>query len=213
MKNDTGPQYQILVVDDDRDMRALLGQMVAELGCRPLEARSASMAVDLLERERVDMMLLDLYMPGATGMDLLKALRKRRLMLPTVVVSGYVSSIVAKQLVELGVQDIVAKPFAIDRLLRQIRRVLQMNTDRPHREQRCGCPVCSERVGPNDRFCCQCGHQLQGVPTEIAPTRDGGAEYPDSRLPGESGLPAHLPPLPQGAMATVSIPLQASMSN
>ena len=201
MENDTGPQYRILVVDDDRDMRALLGKVVAELGCKPLEARSASKAVDLLEREQVDMMLLDIYMPGATGMDLLKALRKRRLMLPTVVVSGYVSSIVAKQLVELGVQDIVAKPFTVDRLFRQIRRALRVKMSRPRRE-RCGCPVCGESVGPNDRFCRQCGHPLQGVPTEIVQTRNG-----------EDGLPAHLPQLPQGSMATVPIPLQASMSN
>ena len=212
MENDTGPQYRILVVDDDRDMRALLGKVVAELGCKPLEARSASRAVDLLEREQVDMMLLDIYMPGATGMDLLKALRKRRLMLPTVVVSGYVSSIVAKQLVELGVQDIVAKPFTVDRLFRQIRRALQMKVDRPSRE-RCGCPVCGESVGPNDRFCRQCGHPLQGVPTEIVQTRNGGKEYPDSKPSGEDGLPAHPPKSPQGTMATVPIPLQASMSN
>ena len=212
MENDTGPQYQILVVDDDRDMRALLGQMVAELGCRPLEARSASMAVDLLERERVDMMLLDLYMPGATGMDLLKALRKRRLMLPTVVVSGYVSSIVARQLVELGVQDIVAKPFTVDRLFRQIRRALRVKMSRPRRE-RCGCPVCGESVGPNDRFCRQCGDRLQGVPTEIAQAPNGGAEYPDSRLPGEDGLPATPPQLPRGNMAPTPLSLRTSMSN
>ena len=63
-------------------------------------------------------------MPGASGMDLLTVLQRRRLQVPVIVVSAYVSQDIAGQLAEKGVRGIVAKPFKKERIEGEIRRVL-----------------------------------------------------------------------------------------
>ncbi len=116
--------YQVLIVDDDTQMRKLLKRVVADTGCVPVEIPKAKDALALIEKGQAHAMLLDLQMPGASGMDLLRVLRRRRLEIPTIVVSGFISEEAAVQLAELRAQAIVAKPFALDRLTSELRKAL-----------------------------------------------------------------------------------------
>ncbi len=120
----TESQRRILIVDDDRQVRTLLSKILRAAGYHPLQAPSAVKAIDVLEKEEVGLMLLDIHMIGPSGIDLLEALQRRRLMLPIIVVSGFVSDVVAKQLLGLGVRGILAKPFEPLRLMEEIRRVV-----------------------------------------------------------------------------------------
>ena len=63
-------------------------------------------------------------MPGASGKDLLTVLQRRRLAVPIIIVSAYVSRDIAGQLAKKSVKSIVAKPFNKDRIEGEIRRVL-----------------------------------------------------------------------------------------
>ena len=63
-------------------------------------------------------------MPGASGKDLLTVLQRRRLEVPIIIVSAYVSQDIAGQFAEKGVKGIVAKPFKKDRIEGEVRRVL-----------------------------------------------------------------------------------------
>ncbi len=116
--------FQILVVDDDPDMREMLQLLVTNMGYNALEAGKAKDALQFIERGKADLVLLDLNMPGASGMDLLTVLQRRRLEVPIIIVSAYVSQDIAGQLAEKGVKGIVAKPFKKDRIEGEIRRVL-----------------------------------------------------------------------------------------
>jgi DNA-binding NtrC family response regulator len=150
---------QVLVVDDDREMRDLLSEIASYAGCRALKARSANRALSILEVERVDLMLLDLYMPGGNGVDLLSTLKRRQLEVSTLVVSGYVSASTVRQLVELGVRGIVAKPFDVGRLMEDMTGALGLRGRTENLEARC--TFCDNAVRTEHRFCMNCGRPLK----------------------------------------------------
>ena len=145
---------QVLIVDDEHHMLDLLADVVERMGCRPLKARSVPRAVSLLERNAVDVLLLDLAMPGANGIDLLKAMHKRRVPMPTIVVSAFISPAVLKQLVALGVQGVVTKPFRVSRLTQEIRKALIRLAGGVAR-----CPACNSELEQKHRFCGECGQK------------------------------------------------------
>lgn len=145
---------QVLIVDDERRMLDLLADVVERMGCCPLKARNVPRAVSLLERNAVDIMLLDLAMPGANGIDLLKAMHKRRVPIATVVVSAFISPPVLKQLVALDVQGVVTKPFRVSRLTHEIRKALIKLAGGVAR-----CPACNSELDQKHRFCGECGQK------------------------------------------------------
>ncbi|MCZ6632198.1 MAG: response regulator [bacterium] len=120
----TTEQRQVLVVEDDVKVRGIITEVVVRLGYTPLEARSVPRALSILRRETIDLMLLDLYLQGSIGMDLLHALNGQETRVPTVVVSGNISDSVARQLVGLGVNNMVTKPFTLNRLATEIQRII-----------------------------------------------------------------------------------------
>ena len=61
-------------------------------------------------------------------MDLLKLLRRRQWRVPTVVVSGFISDDIAKELVGLGVLGMVSKPFKMERIVEEIQQVMKKDT-------------------------------------------------------------------------------------
>ena len=83
----------------------------------------AKEALSSIERGDVDLVMLDLKMPGVGGLDLLKVMRRRQFPVPVIVVSGYISEDIAKALTATSVQGMVAKPFKKDRLAEELERV------------------------------------------------------------------------------------------
>lgn len=120
---ETAERHHILVVDDDDEIRDFLTRVVERLGHEAIEASSVPKALKVLSSKSVDLMLLDIYLKGATGLDLIKSLHRRRASVPTVVISGYISEPVAQQLVKFGVQGLVSKPFRRSRLEEEIAHV------------------------------------------------------------------------------------------
>ena len=152
-------QRQVLVVEDNENVRDLLKRLVANLGYQAVEARRAKDALAHLEKKRMDLMLLDLQMPGGSGLDLLRVLRKRKIEVPTVVVSAYISVAIAQQLADLGVRGIVAKPFKMERIIDEVQNILLEENVAAHSSHQC--PECSTPVDPDDNFCKKCGHNLE----------------------------------------------------
>ena len=119
---------QILIVDDEPELRIVLKEVIENLGCTCLEAGKATEALSLIKKFRVDLLLLDIQMQGASGIDMLKVLRRRHLHIPTIVISGYITQGIATELATLGVQGVVAKPFTPTRLTQEIHKILHPAT-------------------------------------------------------------------------------------
>jgi two-component system OmpR family response regulator len=118
------PAGHILVVDDDPAVRELLLEYLAANELRVSAVASGAAMLELLEREAIDLVLLDLKMPGEDGMQLARALRERA-GIPIVLLTGKAEEADRVMGLELGADDYVTKPFSPRELLARIRAVLR----------------------------------------------------------------------------------------
>ena len=114
----------ILVVEDDAGTRTLLLRFLQENGYRATGARNGIEMWDALGRTPVDLMLLDVMLPGTTGLDLCRAVRKDN-QVPIIMLTARGSETDRVLGLELGADDYVPKPFSRAELLARIRAVLR----------------------------------------------------------------------------------------
>ena len=117
-------EKQILVVDDDPAVRKLLEGYLADHGFRVLSAESGAGMVQKLARHSVDLVILDLILPGENGLDLAKELRKESA-IPIIMLTGKGDEIDRVIGLEVGADDYLPKPFSPRELLARIRSVLR----------------------------------------------------------------------------------------
>src|SRR5271157_1799199 len=118
--------HTILLVDDEPKMREVVGVALEELGYRALTAASGPAALELLEREDVDLVLTDLRMPSMSGRDLLVAVKRGRPNLPVVLITAYSTVKDAVQAIKEGAFDYIGKPFEIEELAATISNALRL---------------------------------------------------------------------------------------
>jgi DNA-binding response OmpR family regulator len=112
----SGGEARVLVVDDDPSLRELISLVVGSGGHRPLRAESVPRALELLDRERVDLVVTDLNMPGLGGLDLLAELSSRASPPPALVVSGCRDEATVRAATLLGALAVLEKPFSLKEL-------------------------------------------------------------------------------------------------
>ena len=83
-----GKTMKVLIADDDQTIRALLVDMLVELGHAVVAAANGAEAVELCAREQPDVVILDFLMPKLSGLDALKAMRARGLAMPAVLLTA-----------------------------------------------------------------------------------------------------------------------------
>lgn len=105
-----------MVVDDDEPVADVLRDFVLELGHQPLVLRSAEAALARLSTDRPDVILLDVNLPGMTGLEFLELGPVRESRVPIIVVSGVVTETQARACLRLGALDFLAKPVSLERL-------------------------------------------------------------------------------------------------
>ncbi len=117
---------QILVVDDEIGIRELLSEILAEQGHDVLLAENAAAARRHRERQRPDLVLLDIWMPDTDGITLLKEWAATgKLNTPVVMMSGHGSIDTAVEATRIGALDVLEKPIALRRLLTTVQRALR----------------------------------------------------------------------------------------
>ena len=107
----TATSPHVLAVDDDPALRTLLEDYLASHGLRVTAVASGREMNEILEREPVDLVLLDLKLPGEDGLQLARALRERAT-LPIVLLTGQNEEADRVMGLELGADDYVTKPFS-----------------------------------------------------------------------------------------------------
>jgi DNA-binding response OmpR family regulator len=114
----------VLVVDDDPAIRTLLQDYLGAQGMRVSTVASGREMDERLEQEAIDLVLLDLRLPGEDGLQIARALRERAT-LPIVLLTGQNEEADRVMGLELGADDYVTKPFSPRELLARLRAVLR----------------------------------------------------------------------------------------
>jgi DNA-binding NtrC family response regulator len=117
---------RVLVVDDEASLVEFLELLLRGEGYEVATADSVSRALEVLERKNVDLILCDLHMPKASGLDLLRELRAQPAPAPAVIVmTAYTSTESAVEAMKLGAYDYVSKPFDVEELKLLVQRALE----------------------------------------------------------------------------------------
>jgi two-component system OmpR family response regulator len=142
----TDPSPHILVVDDHRDIRDLIGRYLLKNGLRVTTAESAAAARKALKAAAVDLVVLDVMMPGEDGLSLCRHLSESS-DTPVILLTAMAEDTDRVVGLEIGADDYVTKPFNPRELLARIRAVLRRTQAVPRQRD----PLDAKRIG-FDRF-------------------------------------------------------------
>lgn len=119
--------YTVLVVDDEEHILELIEYNLYQNQFHALTAQTGEEALALLEKEKVDLVLLDWMLPGMSGIDVLKEIRKNEKLgeLPVILLTAKGEEIDKVLGLELGADDYISKPFGIHELIARVKAVLR----------------------------------------------------------------------------------------
>ena len=121
----TGQKF-ILIVDDEEDLReTLTEQFELTEGFTALTAASGEEALRILGAERVDLVVLDVDMPGLSGREVVRRMREANIRVPVIMLTGRSGEADTVAGLEAGANDYVAKPFSFAVLLARVRSQLR----------------------------------------------------------------------------------------
>src|SRR5437588_5731608 len=122
----------ILVIDDDENLRDTIAVMLEQEGFRAVMAGDGKTGFDKAVTMKPDLVLVDLRLPGMSGVEICKQLRGGQVKTPIIVLSAAGDEVDKVLLLEIGADDYVVKPFGTRALLARIRAVLRRASPDAH---------------------------------------------------------------------------------
>jgi len=120
----TDRQHRVLVVDDNEDIRELITFILRDAGIEAITAPNGDQAISLLEDHPVDLVLLDVMMPGKSGLQILSEIRQSPIpstaSLPVILISAKSQSEDVERGLALGANSYIIKPFKGEALIAAI---------------------------------------------------------------------------------------------
>jgi len=101
----------VLVVDDEEMMRNLLDKILSREGYRILTASDGVHALEMLDKEEVDLIISDMKMPRMTGFELLKHVKQQHPNIGVIIMTAYGDTYTVKDALLLGADEYITKPF------------------------------------------------------------------------------------------------------
>lgn len=118
-------QINVLVVDDEEDVLQTLESMLKELNFTTLVAKSGDKAMEIIENNKIDVVLSDIYMPETDGFELLKNVRVFDKEIVFLMITGKPTIETAVQSIREGAYDYITKPFDMEDLRIKINRCIE----------------------------------------------------------------------------------------
>lgn len=117
-------EVHVLIVDDDSELRHLVAKLLRANGFRVTAVRNAPEVTHALASTRIDVVILDLMLPGTSGLDLCRDIRQRSTM-PIIMLTAKSEESDRIAGLELGADDYITKPFSPGELLARLRALLR----------------------------------------------------------------------------------------
>jgi DNA-binding response OmpR family regulator len=123
------PNFNILVVDDEEDIREMLLMALNSAGMNAVAVSTAEQAQKSLDESAVDLLVLDWMLPGISGIEMTRRLKKdpRYNSLPVILMTARVEKIDRIRAFEVGVNDYITKPFSPKDLISRINAVITIS--------------------------------------------------------------------------------------
>ena len=140
----------ILIVDDETDIRELISGFLEDEGHETRMARDSDEALQAIEERRPSLVILDIWLQGSRhdGLEVLSMVKKQHPDLPVVIISGHANIETAVTAIKRGAYDLIEKPFKADRLLLICQRALEASKlKRENRELRERTRQSTEMIG------------------------------------------------------------------
>ena len=119
--------HEILIVDDEPDIRALIEGILSDEGYETRQAANSDQALAAFKQRRPSMVVLDIWLQNSKldGLGILGALHREEPQVPVVMISGHGTIETAVRAIQQGAYDFIEKPFNSDRLLLIVSRALE----------------------------------------------------------------------------------------
>ena len=115
----------ILVIDDEKNIRDGCQQILSTQGWNVVTTDNGSEGIEMVRNESFDIVLLDLKMPGISGVDIMNAIQQIDTEILVIIITGYATVESAVEVMKGGAYDFVSKPFTTDQLIIVVRRALE----------------------------------------------------------------------------------------
>ena len=158
----------VLIVDDEADIRDLVSGILEDEGFATRSARDSEECFAAIEQRRPSLVVLDIWLQGSRldGLEVLNLIKKQHADLPVILISGHGNIETAVTGIRRGAYDYIEKPFKSDRLILVCQRAMEAtNLKREVKELRERSTVSSEMIGKSTAI-----NQLRGSLDRVAPT-------------------------------------------
>jgi len=118
---------QILVVDDEENVRKLLFEILTKEGYDVKAAENAQKALEMLTESSFDLVMMDIRMPGMDGIEAFHILRKNYPQITVIIMTAFVSIDTAVKAMKMGAYNYISKPFNISEIKLNVKRALEIN--------------------------------------------------------------------------------------
>lgn len=119
---------RVLIVEDEQSLREPLVYLLNKEGFETVEAADGTQAIELFDKGNIDLVLLDLMLPGISGNEVCRLIRQTS-QVPIIMLTAKDSEIDKVVGLEIGADDYVTKPYSTRELLARMKAVLRRNTD------------------------------------------------------------------------------------
>ena len=115
----------ILVIDDDDQLRISFSKLLKEEKYAVISAASGEAGIEIVKENRLDLVLLDMRLPGINGMETFKRIKKIDSKLPVIIITAYGTTQIAIEATKMGAYDYVLKPFDVADMLTLIEQAIE----------------------------------------------------------------------------------------
>lgn len=119
---------KILIVDDEKGIVETLSEILQDEGYQTFQSENAENALIMLEKEDIELVFLDVWLPGMSGIEAIKQIKDRHNDIQIIMISGHGNVEVAVQAVKLGAFDFLEKPLSMERVILTTERALQFKS-------------------------------------------------------------------------------------
>lgn len=116
----------VLIVDDEKNIRETLADILTDESYTALAVESGPKALEVLGTRRVDLLLLDIWLPDMGGMEILQRIRDEYPNVMVVMISGHATVDLAVQAIKMGAVDFIEKPLSLDRVLQVLEKAFRI---------------------------------------------------------------------------------------